>query len=181
MLCRKEISLKDGRPCLLRSAEPADGREVLDLYIATHAQTGFLLSYPDECTMTAEEEAAFLQKEKESPREVYIVAVVDGKIVGSAGIESKGERFKIAHRAEFGVSVDEAYWSLGVGKGLIAAVIECAKEIGYTQIELGAISDNERAIALYKKIGFTEYGSNPRGFRERSGGYRTMLSMRLEL
>ena len=181
MLYKNEIVLKDGRTCLLRSAGKADGKEVLDLYIATHAETDFLLSYPDECTMTAEQEGAFLEKEEKSEREVYIVAVVDGKIVGSAGIESQGERYKIAHRAEFGVSVLRDFWGLGVGKALIEAVIGCAKKIGYEQIELGVLSNNDRAIALYKKLGFVEYGSNPRGFRERSGGYRTMLSMRLEL
>lgn len=181
MTYQRSIILKDGRDCLLRSAGPSDGQEVLDLYIRTHEETDFLLGYPDECTMTAESESAFLGKEEKSEREVYIVALVDGKIVGSAGIESKGERFKIAHRAEFGVSVLRDFWGLGIGKALIEGCIDCAKKAGYKQLELGVLSDNDRAIALYQKLGFVKYGSNPRGFRERSGGYRTMLSMRLEL
>ena len=54
---RKVIVLKDGRECILRSAAAADAKEVLDVFIRTHAQTEFLSTYPDEIHFTAESEA----------------------------------------------------------------------------------------------------------------------------
>ena len=43
------------------------------------------------------------------------------------------------------------------------------------------VADNARAIALYKKLGFVEYGRNPRGFRKRTGDYQELVYMRVEL
>ena len=49
----KKITLKDGRECTLRNGEERDGEAVLANFILTHEQTDYLLSYPDESTMTA--------------------------------------------------------------------------------------------------------------------------------
>lgn len=82
----KTITLKDGRPCVLRSGTERDGQALLELFILTHTQTEFLVDYPDEITMTAEEEMQFLKTKAESGNEVEILAVVDGRVVGSSGI-----------------------------------------------------------------------------------------------
>lgn len=50
----KTIKLKDGRECTLRNGEKRDGEAALANFILTHEQTDYLLSYPDENTMTAE-------------------------------------------------------------------------------------------------------------------------------
>lgn len=70
---------------------------------------------------------------------------------------------------------------MGIGRALVIACIECAKEAGYSQLELEVVSENRNAIALYESIGFTEFGRNPRGFRSRYQGWQELISMRLEL
>ena len=60
MKYNKKIILKDGRECCLRNGTEADGQSVYDNFNLTHEQTDFLLSYPDENSMNAEEEAKFL-------------------------------------------------------------------------------------------------------------------------
>ena len=92
-----------------------------------------------------------------------------------------GKREKVRHRAEFGISIDKAYWGLGIGRALTKACIECAKAAGYAQLELGVVAENERAVSLYKSEGFTEYGRNPRGCRSRLSGWQEIVHMRLEL
>ncbi|MBQ7681453.1 MAG: GNAT family N-acetyltransferase, partial [Oscillibacter sp.] len=52
---------------------------------------------------------------------------------------------------------------------------------GYAQLELAAVSENARALALYRSAGFVEYGRNPRGFRSRLTGWQELVLMRLEL
>ena len=42
-------------------------------------------------------------------------------------------------------------------------------------------ADNERAISMYRKAGFVEYGRNPKGFNSCVSGYNEILYMRLEL
>ena len=42
---------------------------------------------------------------------------------------------------------------------------------GFEQVELGVYSDNDRARHMYKKMGFKEYGMNPRAFKLKDGTY----------
>ena len=177
----KELTLKDGRRCVLRNGTESDGQAMLDIYLLTHAQTDYLSCYPDEATMTAEDEAQFLKDRTESPDGIELLAEVDGRIVGSAGIGRVGSKCKVKHRARFGISVDMAYWSLGIGRALTETCIECARAAGYAQLELDAVAENEKAIGLYKSVGFIEYGRNPKGMRSRQTGWQELVLMRLEL
>ena len=177
----KTIQIKDGRTCCLRNATEADGTAALANFILTHEQTDYLLTYPDENTMTAEQESEFLKAKTESSNAIEILAEIDGVIVGLAGIDSVGDKHKIRHRADFGISIDRAYWNLGIGTALTKACIECAKKAGYEQIELNVVAENTAAIALYKKEGFIEFGRNPRGFKSRFTGYQEVVYMKMEL
>ena len=181
MIYRKTVVLKDGRSCLLRNASAEDSQAALDEFIRTHAETDFLLTYPDETTFTVEEEAQFLQGKADSGDEIEIVAVLDGKIVGSAGIGKVGRRDKIKHRAEFGISILKECWGLGIGRALTKGCIECATAAGYVQLELEAVADNAAALSLYESVGFREYGRNPKGFLTRGGAWQELVLMRLEL
>lgn len=177
----KIILLKDGRECRLRNGTENDAQEVLDVFNLTHAETDYLLTYPDENSFTVEQEGAFLKAKTESSNEIEIIAVVDGKIAGTAGIDAVGNKYKTKHRAEFGIGIAKEFWGLGLGRALTEACIECAKEAGYTQLELDVVSDNASAISLYKKVGFVEYGRNPKGFNSRISGYQELIYMKLDL
>ena len=175
------IVLSDGRECILRNGTEHDGKALLDVFNLTHGQTDYLLTYPDEGGMSSDGEAAFLREKTASPREIEILAEVDGLVVGSAGISAIGTKEKVRHRADFGISVDKAYWGLGIGRALTRACIACAKEAGYAQIELEVVAGNAAAMALYQSEGFVEYGRNPKGFLSRNLGWQELVLMRLEL
>ena len=178
---QKIICLKDGRSCVLRNGTQQDAQALLDVFLLTHAQTDYLLTYPDETNMTVGQEAEYLKKKTESPDEIEILAVVDGVVTGSAGIGRVGTMDKIKHRAEFGIGVDKTYWGLGIGRALTEAGIECARAAGYLQVELEVVADNKNAAGLYRSLGFVEYGRNPKGFRSRKTGWQETILMRLEL
>lgn len=181
MRYQQTVRLKNGEPCLIRSGCAADGQAAYDNFNLTHAQTDFLLSYPDENSFDPEQEGQFLAKLEADPREVELCAFLHGRLVGMAGIEAMGKKDKVKHRAEFGISVDKAYWGLGIGRALTAACIECAKQAGYHQLELDVVRENTAAIALYQSFGFAEYGRNPKGFCSRFTGWQELILMRLEL
>lgn len=122
-----------------------------------------------------------MKKEAESDNEVMLLAFVDGKIVGSSGITSLGNKYKIRHRADFGITVCKEYWGLGIGRVLMNSCVECAKNAGYEQLELEVVADNSKAIAMYKSIGFIELGRNPKGFKSKYSGYQELVHMGLEL
>ena len=178
---RETITLKDGRPCILRNGTEQDGAALLYIFNLTHEQTDYLLTYPDENALTEEGEAQFLKRLNESAGGIELLAEVGGVVVGSAGIGAVDAKEKVRHRAEFGISVDCAYWGLGIGRALTRACIECARRAGYAQLELDVVAENATAIALYESEGFVEYGRNPRGFRSRISGWQELVHMRLEL
>ena len=61
------------------------------------------------------------------------------------------------------------------------ACIDCARAAGYIQLELDVAAENVRALTMYQKAGFAEYGRNPKGFRSRTAGFQEIIHMRLEL
>lgn len=176
----KNLILKNNKKCLVRNAIGDDAQEVLNIFLLTHEQTDFLASYKDETTFDIPFERQFLTEKVNSDKEVYLCAVVDGRIVGTAGVDQKGQN-KIRHRADFGMAIEKAFWGIGIGRALTMSCIECAKNAGYLQLELEVVSDNSNAIALYKSIGFVEFGRNPGGFVSRHKGWQELVLMRLEL
>lgn len=178
---QKTIELKDGRRCIIRNVTSHDAKDVLVLFNKINNETNFLLTYPDEKRLSIEEEKNFLKQKEESATEIQLCAVAGNVIVGLAGVSPIGAREKISHRAELGVSIEKDFWRLGIGSALTNASIECAISAGYKQLELEVVLENKNAIALYKKLGFIEYGRNPRGFISRKSEYRELILMRLEL
>ena len=177
----KTVLLAGGQELLVRNGVASDARALRETTQRTHAQTDYLLSYPDEQRADDEQEARLLAETERSNNEVELVAVVDGQIVGSAGVMVVGGRRKVAHRARFGISILKEYWGMGIGRVLMDACIDCARRACYAQLELEVVADNERALSLYRRTGFEEYGRNPRGYRSAAAGYQELVHMRLEL
>lgn len=175
------ITLKNGMECRLRNGMESDGQAVLDNFNLTHEETDYLLTYPDENSFDVVKESQYLKEKSESKNEIEIIAIVDNVVVGTAGIEAIGEKYKVRHRAEFGISIAREFWGVGLGQALTAACIACARDAGYIQLELNVVADNERALSVYQKAGFVEYGRNPKGFNSRVAGFQEVIYMRLEL
>lgn len=175
------FTLKDGRCLTVRSARKEDAEAVVKLFTLTHRQTDFLLAYPEENSYTVSQEAEFLSTLLESPRDVMLLAEVDGVLTGCASVCGIGSKYKVRHRAEFGISVDKAFWNLGIGGALTQAAIACARSGQYTYLELSVVADNLHAIQLYEKFGFREYGRNPKGFRSKLSGYQELVFMGLDI
>ena len=177
----KKIRLANNMLCIIRNATMDDAKSVLENTKIIREETDFLLSYPDEINFSIEEKEEFLKNKENSSCEIQICSVVNDRIVGLAGISAVGSKDKVKHRAEFGLSIDKAYYGKGIGTALTQACIECAKTAGYKQLELEVVAENTNAIALYKKFGFKEIGRNPRGFCSRYTGWQELISMLLVL
>ena len=135
----KTLVLKDGRTCIIRNGTQQDAQGVWDNFVLTHAETEFLTTYPEEVTYTLEQEEAYLKQKEESDRDGALLAEVDGKIVGTAGVDSLNAAEKTRHRAHFGISIAKAWWGLGIGRALAEACIEWARKAGYTAFLVSAM------------------------------------------
>ena len=181
MQYKEKVVLKNGQDCIIRNAVYEDGPAMSELFVVTHSESDYLRSYPDEHKFDAKGESEYLRKVAESDNEVMLLAVINDKIVATASVTAVGNKYKVRHRAEFGVDVVKAYWGLGIGKKIMNACVQCAKNAGYKQLELEVVADNERAVNMYKNIGFVEYGRNPLGFISKYSGAQELVYMRLVL
>ena len=147
MKYNQEIILKNRTRACLRNGDASDGPAVYENFNLTHAETDFLLFYPDENSFDPEQEAQFLQEKTESPNEIEIIALVDGKVAGTAGIEAIGHKHKVRHRAEFGISVLRAYWGLGLGKALSECLLGemCSRQA----VSMGALIRKGKVTGSY--------------------------------
>ncbi len=71
-----------------------------------------------------------------------------------------GERPRVRHRGEFGISVRKEYWGLGIASLMLDRLLDWARRSGIvTKINLRVRVDNLRAIRLYERKGFVREGT----------------------
>lgn len=106
-----------------------------------------------------------------------LVAVSQGEVVGSAGLHAAGPAIRRRHVMHLGLAVLPSAQGKGVGKALMAALVDYADNWGQVlRIELGVYVDNNRAIALYKRFGF-EIEGRQRAYALRAGRYVDSFAM----
>ena len=174
---KKTIQLKDGRICTLRPVEVKDAEAMIEYLRIVSSETPFLLRNEDEVTFTVEAEEQLLENRRNSPREIMMVAEVDGMIAGNCGIVSNGNLRRVYHRCGFGIALKKAYWHLGIGSAMTEYALCLAKEMGYEQVELEVVEGNHRARELYERFGFKETGINIRALKYDDGSYRDEYKM----
>ncbi len=109
------------------------------------------------------------------PNDVHIVAVVDGVVVGSAGLHRSDGRRR--HVAGLGIAIHDDYTGRGIGTVLIGALVEAADDwLDIHRIELTVYTDNLAAITLYKKFNFEPEGIQ-KDYAFRNGAYTDVLAM----
>lgn len=133
---------------IIRPTQVSDAAALCDIYSQPQAQR--------ETLQLPKPSVAMWTKRLESmPQGVYsYVAEIDGRVVGNIGFEHS-QRPRTAHCGSFGLGVHDDFHGRGVASKLIEAVLDLADnwlQIKRVQIEVN--SDNEKAIACYKKFGF---------------------------
>ena len=160
-----EFTDKTGCRIVIRGVQISDARALIDYMEATAEETKFLLRDPSEELMSLEQEEAFLRGRIAEEREAMLVAYDGDNLVGACSLMSMGPRFRYRHRCGVAIALYKAYWGRGIGRTMLTRLLEIAKELGYEQAELDAISENEAALSLYESMGFVKYGVYPRNVK----------------
>jgi len=169
------MQLKNGKDILIRKARKEDAAEMVSYINTVIGESDNLLMSVGEFEMTVEQEEKLIESLANSTTSAFMVGVVDGRIVGVANISSS-KRKRVAHQAGIGMSVLKEYWGQGVGAHLMHALIDFAKNSGTIEIiHLRVKADNTRAIALYTKMGFKEFGVFPKEIKIDGHYYDTIL------
>jgi L-amino acid N-acyltransferase YncA len=95
----------------------------------------------------------------------------DARIVGTAEL-APNHGGGAAHIANAGFMVDAAHAGRGVGRALGQTVLERARVEGFRGMQFNAVvATNERAVALWRDLGFEILATVPEGFHHPTQGY----------
>lgn len=173
----KDIILKNSLKCKIRTPESKDSKIFIDHLMKILSETDFMLTYPEEFTMTLEEEGKMLEETADSENKAMITAFINGIVAGNVSVYPIRDREKVSHRASIGIGVVQKFWGLEIAKHLITMALDTARKMGYSQIELGVFKDNHKAIKLYEEFAFVKCGEVPNAFKLKDGTYRDEILM----
>lgn len=93
---------------------------------------------------------------------VFVAEVEDEgikRVVGTVGL-TVNKSPRVRHSASIGIMVHRDYQEMGIGRSLLKKVIDVSDNwLMLVRLELGVFVDNERAINLYKSLGFEFEGT----------------------
>lgn len=173
----KEFKLKNGKKLIVRSVEPEDARAQLENYKKKVSETPFLSRGVDDEFPTEEDFVEDSKWYNENEIAFSVVAVLDGKIVGSGHLDWYGSKKRFKHSGSLDMGILKDYWGLGIGGKIMQTILEEAQKSGLEQVGLSVFRNNERAIALYESFGFIVTGIEPRAVKYTDGTYDDELNM----
>ncbi len=105
---------------------------------------------------TADERRGWLAAR--GPRHPVLVAESGGEVVAWASLNPFNPRPAYDHVADFSIYIERGRQGRGVGRRLLAALVERAQALGYHKMVLAAFPFNKAGMALYERLGFTTVG-----------------------
>ena len=144
---------------IIREARIDDAKNLLMYLQQVGSESDNLTFDAKGLPFTEAQEREYLDLRMESHNNLTLLALEGEKIIGSLGVDTPIFE-RLSHRGELGISVLKECWGQGVGSALLEAMLSWihACPTGLRKIDLTVRADNERAIALYRKFGFTEEG-----------------------
>ena len=104
------------------------------------------------------DEWRFFDGERRTP-EGLLVAVRDGRIAGWIKLSAATPLPSTNHvKMINGLAVDPEQQGAGVGRTLVEAAVEKARELGARKVSLRVLGNNETARRLYERCGFVVEG-----------------------
>jgi len=165
----KEFETKEGERVILRTPKLEDSDQLLEFVNTLIRDEESFLTYTE--VKTEEENEKWLTNTLNRIKRgetVYIVTEIEGKIIGNFEIKiPKPER--TSHVGEMSIFLLKDYRGLGIGSVMMETLIDLAKFMELKLIRLEIFENNKIAMNFYKKFGFKEVGTIPKGISFKEG------------
>ena len=180
MTIEERIFQIDGHELILRNAKEEDAQMLISGLKLMCGETRFLAKEPEEITLTTEEEIEFIRMQNESEGNLFLIGFWDGVYVGNCSFMGMS-MLRNKHRVSMGIALQQKYSGKGIGTKMVETLLSVAKEKGIEQMELEVVTTNERAIGLYRKMGFEIFGTLPDNMKYKDGSYADVYWMMKKL
>ena len=172
-----DLTLKDGSTIIIREATPADAAAMIDLVLNILSTSAYTLTTTAEFTYSEGEEAQFLQSYLDNPGSIFLVAELNGTLVGNLSF-TNGKKKREQHNGVIAMGIRDGYRGKGIGTFLLESLLDWARQNPLiTKISLEVFLQNSHAINLYRNMGFMEEGRLRRGIRLEDGEYMDLVLM----
>lgn len=143
----------------LREATPQDASAILALIETLNEETSFVLINSQAINMSVATMAGEIEAISELKNQLLLLATTEDSVVGLATVTTDTDP-AIAHIGEIGLSLLKDYWGLGLGTTMLKELILWSRtSTDLIRLDIKVQSHNERAIALYNKVGFSYEGT----------------------
>ncbi|HDR7854648.1 GNAT family N-acetyltransferase [Bacillus paranthracis] len=164
----------------IRIASVEDAEYILSIKQEIILSTSFFVSSPSEIPSNFKKEKQRIEDSVEKGG-VTLIAEIDNAIVGFLSF-SRNPMERLHHVGSFGMGIKKEFCNYGIGTKMLSYLINWAKaQKGLEKICLGVLSNNKRAIHVYKKLGFQEEGRQIKQIKFENGEYADDILMALHL
>lgn len=136
----------------VRIARPEDAHAVIDIY--NHYVLTTTITFEEQ--PVAESDMAARMRNIEAVGLPWLVAEVDGVVVGYAYAGKWNSRSAYRYSAESTVYVAHGNRARRVGSALYEALIARLKDAGYHTLIGGIVTPNEASVRLHERFGFVK-------------------------
>ena len=156
----------DSREPTIREAEPADWESIWP-FLREIVREGESYAYDPDMSEREARDMWMIG----APGRTTVAVDAGGTILGTANMYANRPG-PGAHVASASFMVDPRRWARGVGRALGEDMIGWAERAGFRAIQFNAVVEtNERAVALWRSLGFEIVGTVPEAFRHPEHGY----------
>lgn len=153
MITSQEEFCVKGLKYNIRSARAEDAKDLSVLRVQIDAETENLDRETGEAFINALGFERLIETDTMSPRNLFLIASVHEQIVGFSRCEGTYLK-RFSHKVEFGVCVLKNFWGYGIGRTLLEKSISWTDSNDIKKITLNVLETNDRAMKLYKSLGF---------------------------
>ncbi|MGG1220724.1 GNAT family N-acetyltransferase [Priestia endophytica] len=138
---------------MIREILVSDAEKFLTLNKKLDMETNYMLYEKGERNITVEDQSKFIRSFLNTSNSTILVVEQGKELVGYIAIVG-GKLNRIKHRAHIVVGILQDYCNRGIGTQLFQKMEDWAKRHHLKRLELTVMTHNERAVFLYKKMGF---------------------------
>jgi RimJ/RimL family protein N-acetyltransferase len=150
---------RDGRPFILRPAQPQDASGILQTLREVGAEEIYLAA--EEPRWRRQDVLEMIHDMSYYP--FILVAEANERVIGHCFVQ-RGSLKKNQHTASLGMLVIASHRSVGIGTAILEYIETWARVNGLEKLFLSVFSSNRRAIDLYERSGFIREGVRPGQF-----------------
>ncbi|TQR19108.1 GNAT family N-acetyltransferase [Psychrobacillus vulpis] len=159
------MTVKNKDKFSIRTVCVEDATAILALQREIVDEGEFFIAVSEEYKKTLEEQIEWVQNLIKNERDTMLIAEIDGEVVGLI-VFSTQKLIRLSHTGSITMMIKKEHRSMGVGKLLLKELLAWAEQNPLIEkVCLGVFSTNQRAINLYKSMGFVEEGRKIKEFK----------------